>query len=344
MYQYFKRAIDILFALLLLIFASIPMVIVAIAIKLEDGGPIIYKSKRMGKGLKTFNTYKFRSMKTNREELHSKLSHEQMVTKVGKFIRKTSLDELPQLFNVLKGEMSFIGPRPWIPEYYEWFTEEQKKRVDVLPGISGLAQAKGRNGINIFNVGAIRNFISDFPEMYREYYDEADDAKIANMFAIYEILYRCMQMMQRLGITGNCELDKMYYDLYAYIDSLPPSILKKYIRKNKGTAMDRNVRIAAFKEISELLTLSNIHMISTLQYLYYLGVGYRDCVISPMAHEYERLGREYKYDFSALSFIDGLENGVLEDAEKIDKALLMIDEAFNDKKSSGSVYYALRRE
>lgn len=150
MYQYVKRAIDIMFALLLLIFASIPMVIVAIAIKLEDGGPVIYKSKRMGKGLKTFNTYKFRSMKTNREELHSKLSHEQMVTKVGKFIRKTSLDELPQLFNVLKGEMSFIGPRPWIPEYYEWFTDEQKRRVDVLPGISGLAQAKGRNGINIF--------------------------------------------------------------------------------------------------------------------------------------------------------------------------------------------------
>lgn len=150
MYKYFKRAIDILLALLLLIFATIPMLIVAIAIKIEDKGPVIYKSKRMGKGLKTFNTYKFRSMKTNREELNSNMSHDQMVTKVGKFIRKTSLDELPQLFNVLKGEMSFIGPRPWIPEYYEWFTDEQKRRVDVLPGISGLAQAKGRNGINIF--------------------------------------------------------------------------------------------------------------------------------------------------------------------------------------------------
>ena len=150
MYKYFKRAIDILFALLLLIFVAIPMLIVAIAIKIEDKGPVIYKSKRMGKGLKTFNTYKFRSMKTNREELNSNMSHDQMVTKVGKFIRKTSLDELPQLFNVLKGEMSFIGPRPWIPEYYEWFTDEQKRRVNVLPGISGLAQAKGRNGINIF--------------------------------------------------------------------------------------------------------------------------------------------------------------------------------------------------
>ena len=145
-----KRLADTILALILLMLAGIPMIIVAIAIKLEDKGPVIYKSVRMGKGLKTFNTYKFRSMKTNREELNSKMSHEQMVTKVGKFIRKTSLDELPQLFNVLKGEMSFIGPRPWIPEYYVWFSDEQKRRADVLPGISGLAQAKGRNGINIF--------------------------------------------------------------------------------------------------------------------------------------------------------------------------------------------------
>ena len=151
MYQHvIKRLFDFILALLLLIFAAIPMAIVAIAIKLEDGGPIIYKSKRMGKGCKVFNTYKFRSMKVNREELHSNLTHEQMVTKVGKFIRKTSLDELPQLINILKGEMSFIGPRPWIPDYYEWFTPEQKRRSDVLPGISGLAQVKGRNGINIF--------------------------------------------------------------------------------------------------------------------------------------------------------------------------------------------------
>ncbi len=150
MYKYFKRALDIILALLLLIIAIIPMIIVSICIKIEDKGPVIYKSKRMGKNLKIFNTYKFRSMKTNRKELDGNLSHEQMVTKVGKFIRKTSIDELPQLFNILKGEMSFIGPRPWIPEYYEWFTEEQKRRVEVLPGISGLAQAKGRNGINIF--------------------------------------------------------------------------------------------------------------------------------------------------------------------------------------------------
>lgn len=151
MYKNFlKRIFDFIFALILLIFATIPMIIVAICIKIEDGGPVIYKSKRVGKKCKEFNTYKFRSMKVNREELNSNMTHEQMVTKVGKFIRKTSLDELPQLFNILKGDMSFIGPRPWIPSYYEWFTDEQKRRADVLPGISGLAQVKGRNGISIF--------------------------------------------------------------------------------------------------------------------------------------------------------------------------------------------------
>lgn len=150
MYAIIKRVADIILSVILLIIFAIPMVIIAIAIKLEDGNEIIYKSRRMGKGIKKFNVYKFRTMKANREELKSNLTHEQMVTKIGKFLRKTSLDELPQLFNIIKGEMSFIGPRPWIPEYYEFFTEEQMKRASVKPGISGLAQVKGRNGINIF--------------------------------------------------------------------------------------------------------------------------------------------------------------------------------------------------
>ena len=149
-YLAIKRIIDFLVSAIFLIILLIPFGIVAIAIKLEDGGPVFFKQKRVGKDLKIFEIYKFRSMKTQREELNSNLTHEEMVTKVGKVLRKTSIDELPQLINILKGEMSFIGPRPWIPEYYEWFTEEQKRRSDVLPGISGLAQAKGRNQINVF--------------------------------------------------------------------------------------------------------------------------------------------------------------------------------------------------
>lgn len=145
-----KRIIDVLISIIALIVLAIPMIIVSILIKVEDGGPVIYKQLRMGKDLKPFYIYKFRTMKTARKELESDLSHEQMVTKIGKILRATSIDELPQLLNVLKGEMSFIGPRPWIVEYYEWFTDEQKRRSDVRPGVTGLAQAEGRNGINIF--------------------------------------------------------------------------------------------------------------------------------------------------------------------------------------------------
>lgn len=149
-YMVIKRVIDFVCSAILLVILIIPFMIIAIAIKIEDGGPVFYKQKRVGKNLKLFEIYKFRSMKTERKELNSNMTHDEMVTKVGKVLRKTSLDELPQLINILKGEMSFIGPRPWIPEYYEWFTDEQKRRSDVLPGISGLAQAKGRNQINIF--------------------------------------------------------------------------------------------------------------------------------------------------------------------------------------------------
>lgn len=149
-FLFVKRAFDIIVSLIALIILAIPMIIVAILIKLEDGSPAIFKQVRMGKNLKPFNIYKFRTMTTQREELNSELSHEEMVTKVGKVLRATSIDELPQLINILKGEMSFIGPRPWIVEYYEWFTDEQKRRSDVRPGITGLAAVKGRNGINIF--------------------------------------------------------------------------------------------------------------------------------------------------------------------------------------------------
>ena len=149
-FLFVKRAFDIIVSLIALIILAIPMIIVAILIKLEDGSPAIFKQLRMGKNLKTFYIYKFRTMKTQREELNSEMSHEEMTTKVGKVLRATSIDELPQLINILKGEMSFIGPRPWIVEYYEWFTDEQKRRSDVRPGITGLAAVKGRNGINIF--------------------------------------------------------------------------------------------------------------------------------------------------------------------------------------------------
>ena len=149
MYKYVKRVFDILLSIALIIVLGVPMLIIAILIKKEDGGKAIFTQKRMGKDLKPFDIYKFRSMVENRKQLEGKLSHDEMTTKIGKFIRKTSLDELPQIFNVLKGEMSFIGPRPWVLEYYEWLTPAQKRRNNVLPGISGLAQVRGRNAITV---------------------------------------------------------------------------------------------------------------------------------------------------------------------------------------------------
>lgn len=147
MYKYVKRALDFLFALILIVILSIPMLIIAILIKLEDKGPALFKQERTGKDGKNFKLMKFRSMKINNDVRD--LSKKDELTKVGKIIRKTSLDELPQLFNILKGEMSFIGPRPWIPEYFEYMDEVQRGRVKVLPGMTGLAQASGRNGITI---------------------------------------------------------------------------------------------------------------------------------------------------------------------------------------------------
>lgn len=148
--RYFKRFFDVIVSLISCICLLPVFLIVLIAIKLEDGGPVFYCQVRTGKDGKKFNMYKFRSMTVDTERNGKLLTHNERVTKVGKILRKTSIDELPQLINVLKGDMSIIGPRAWIPEYYDRFNDNQKKRCDVLPGITGLAQSNGRNGLTIF--------------------------------------------------------------------------------------------------------------------------------------------------------------------------------------------------
>lgn len=144
----FKRIFDIIFALILTVLLSPVMLIIAIAIKIDSKGPVLFKQIRSGKNNKEFLLYKFRSMSSN-NDFYDK-STEDKITKVGKFLRKTSLDELPQLFNIIKGEMSFIGPRPWVVDYAKNFTEYQMRRLEVLPGITGLAQCSGRNNLSIF--------------------------------------------------------------------------------------------------------------------------------------------------------------------------------------------------
>ena len=142
-----KKLLDLTLALILIILLSPLMLIISVMIKLDSKGPVIFKQIRSGKNNKNFTLYKFRSMTCNNNLYDT--SVEDQVTKIGRILRKTSLDELPQLFNILKGEMSFIGPRPWIVDYAKYFTRHQMRRLEVLPGITGLAQCSGRNNLGI---------------------------------------------------------------------------------------------------------------------------------------------------------------------------------------------------
>ena len=146
-YLIIKRVFDFVFAAILLIILLIPFAIIAILIKTEDRGPVFYTQDRVGKKLKNFKIYKFRSMKTGRKELESNLTHDEMVTNVGKFIRKTSIDELPQLFNILKGDMSIVGNRP-LPLYEaELLTSDAYIDRFMAPsGLTGLWQVEKRGG------------------------------------------------------------------------------------------------------------------------------------------------------------------------------------------------------
>ena len=143
-----KFMFDRLLAIFGLIVASPLMLIIAIAIKLDSKGHVLFKQERTGKGGNNFYIYKFRTM-VEHNDVHD-FSKSDEHTRVGKFLRKTSLDELPQLFSIAIGKMSFIGPRPWIPDYYENMNEVQRKRYIVRPGLTGLAQCMGRNNITIF--------------------------------------------------------------------------------------------------------------------------------------------------------------------------------------------------
>ena len=145
--KYIKRILDVFFSIFLLILLFPFWIIIAFLIKIDSKGPILFCQERTGYKGRNFNLYKFRSMVVS-NDVHD-FKTEDKHTKVGRILRKTSLDELPQLINVLKGEMSFIGPRPWITDYFEYMTKKQRKRVDVKPGITGLAQANGRNGLTI---------------------------------------------------------------------------------------------------------------------------------------------------------------------------------------------------
>ena len=152
--KYGKRCCDIILSIVGLPFFAVIFIPTAIAIKAEDRGPVFYNAPRLGKDGKTFKMYKFRSMKVNAPDIRledgSTYNGEDdpRVTKIGKFIRKTSIDETPQLLNVLKGDMSFIGPRPDPPDWLERYPENVKEFLRVRPGITGFSQAYYRNSVD----------------------------------------------------------------------------------------------------------------------------------------------------------------------------------------------------
>lgn len=153
MYLIVKRFLDFLFSFIAIVILSPLMLIVAVAVKTESEGPVIFKQERVGRDGKIFEIYKFRSMCVGAEQTGTgqySFSGDPRVTRVGKFIRATSIDELPQLVNVLKGEMSFVGPRPPLT-YHPWelseYTDEQLRMFEVRPGITGWAQVNGRKEV-----------------------------------------------------------------------------------------------------------------------------------------------------------------------------------------------------
>ncbi|WP_280170597.1 sugar transferase [Priestia megaterium] len=160
-YEIIKRMIDIIGASIGIVFLSLIFLIVSIAIKIEDPkGPIFFSQLRVGKNGEKFKMYKFRSMVTDAEEKLEqllqynettgamfKMKHDPRVTKIGRFVRKTSIDELPQLLNVLKGDMSLVGPRPPLPREVDLYTKYDKQRLLVTPGCTGLWQISGRSNI-----------------------------------------------------------------------------------------------------------------------------------------------------------------------------------------------------
>lgn len=146
--KYIKRLLDIILAIISIVILSPIFLILIVCVYIKLGSPVIFKQKRPGKDEKIFSLYKFRTMTDERDEGGRLLPDEERLNSFGKELRSTSLDEIPELLNIMKGDMSFVGPRPLLVQYLPLYNEKQKHRHDVRPGFTGLAQVNGRNSIS----------------------------------------------------------------------------------------------------------------------------------------------------------------------------------------------------
>lgn len=146
--KFFKRFFDVILSACALVVLSPVLLVVAILVRVKLGKPVIFCQKRPGKDKKIFKMYKFRSMTDERDENGELLPDPERLTKFGRMLRATSLDELPELWNILKGDMSIVGPRPLAVSYLPYYTREEDRRHSVLPGLTGMAQTHGRNGLS----------------------------------------------------------------------------------------------------------------------------------------------------------------------------------------------------
>lgn len=146
--RFVKRLLDVFCAILVIVVFWWLYLLIAILVKMKLGSPVLFQQSRPGKNERVFKLYKFRSMSDEKDKDGMLLPDEVRLGKFGSLLRKTSLDELPEIFNILKGDMSVVGPRPLVPEYIPYYTEEEKHRHDIRPGLTGLAQVNGRSFIS----------------------------------------------------------------------------------------------------------------------------------------------------------------------------------------------------
>lgn len=197
--RFFKRPMDLLCGLLAIIAFWWLYIIVAILVRVKLGSPVLFTQDRPGKDGKVFKLYKFRSMSDARDKNGNLLPDEVRLTKFGKLLRATSLDELPEAFNIIKGDMSIIGPRPLVVQYLPYYTEEEKHRHDVRPGLSGWAQVNGRNGLQ-------------WEERFA--YDLEYVNKITFLGDIKIIIMTVMKAVKREGVTVRGTGKTMDFDKY----------------------------------------------------------------------------------------------------------------------------------